>query len=245
MKIPQVKFYNGYPVLTSEKAKYVDRIAVLDYGITEDILMENAGKAAAFEIEKYIEEIFKKEIKNSNISVLCGRGNNGGDGLVCARYLKDKGADVSVFIAAPSDKGYSRVVVENLNKAKNMGIPISLISFENIEEVSLKLKDTDVIVDALLGIGAIGKPTGIIKKMIQFAMKTKKDIISLDIPSGLNPDTGHHTGVFISAKMTITFGFPKSGLMAPHAQKNIGKLIVVDIGYPQQLVEKVLKENQS
>lgn len=244
MKIPQIKFYDGYPVLTSEKAKYVDRIATLDYGVKEETLMENAGKAAAFEIEKYINENLKKDIDKTKISVLCGRGNNGGDGLVCARYLKSRGSDVCVFIAAPSDKGYGKLVVDNLNKAKDTGIPITLISFENIDDMALRLKETDIIIDALLGIGSVGKPTGIIKKMIQYAMKTKKDIISLDIPSGLNPDTGHHTGVFVSAKMTITFGFPKTGLMAAHAQKNIGKLKVVDIGYPQELLEKISKENQ-
>lgn len=244
MKIPQVKFYNGYPVLTAEKARYVDKIATLDYGISEEFLMENAGKAAALEIEKYVVEELKKDINSIDISVLCGRGNNGGDGLVCARYLKSRNADVRVFIASPSEKGYSKLVLDNLNKAKENGIPITLVSFENLDEVDSMIKESHLIVDALLGIGSVGKPTGIIKRMIQLAMRSKKDIISLDIPSGLNPDSGHHTGVFISAKMTITFGFPKAGLMAAHAQKNIGVLKIVDIGYPPQLIEMISRENR-
>lgn len=242
MKIPQVKFYLGYPVLTSEKARYVDKIASLDYGISEDVLMENAGKNAANEIVKYIEEELKKDIKEVKVCVLSGRGNNGGDGLVCARYLKDLGVFVKVFIVAPSEKGYNRLVVENLDKAKERGIEIAMISLDNIADLDRTISDFDLIVDALLGIGSVGKPAGVVKRIIQAANRAKKDIISLDIPSGLNPDTGHHTGVFITAKMTLTFGFPKTGLMAPHAQKNIGKLKIVDIGYPPQLIERVAKE---
>lgn len=244
MKIPQIKFYNGYPVLTSEKAKYVDRIATLDYGIGEGVLMENAGMNSAKEILKYVDENLKKNIKDIRISIICGRGNNGGDGLVCARYLKEYGALVKIFIVAPSDKGYTKLVVENLEKAKKVGIDIFMINFDNIVELEKIIIDCDIIVDALLGIGAVGKPAGIVKRLIQIANKSKKDIISLDIPSGLNPDTGHHTGVFVTAKMTLTFGFPKTGLMAPHAQKNIGILKIVDIGYPHQLVEKIKKESE-
>ncbi|MGC8867515.1 MAG: NAD(P)H-hydrate epimerase, partial [Elusimicrobiales bacterium] len=85
----------------------------------------------------------------------------------------------------------------------------------------------------------------VVKRLIQIANKSKKDIISLDIPSGLLPDSGHHTGVFITAKMTLTFGFPKTGLMAAHAQKYIGRLKVIDIGYPPQLYERVKKEISS
>lgn len=245
MKIPQVKFYEGFPVVTSERAKYIDRIASFDYGISEDVLMENAGMRSSVEIENYLKENFRKDLKDAKISVFCGRGNNGGDGLVCARYLKEKGADVSVFIVAPSEKGYGKLVVDNIEKAKKSGVSIMLIDFESVDNVYDRIKDTDIIVDALLGIGSVGKPQGVVKKLIQMINKSQKDVISLDIPSGLNPDTGHHTGVFITAKMTLTFGFPKSGLMAAHAQKYIGVLKVVDIGYPKELVERIKKENSS
>ncbi|MCX7905284.1 MAG: NAD(P)H-hydrate epimerase [Elusimicrobiales bacterium] len=245
MKIPQIKFYNGYPVVTSQKMKYIDKIAVLDYGISDETLMENAGSESAKEIISYIENNLNKKLNETKICVLCGRGNNGGDGLVCARYLKNRDLLVDVFIVSPSDKGYGKLVVDNLEKLKKASVSINLVDSENIKDVEKKIFNADIIVDALLGIGSVGKPSGVVKKLIQIANKTKKDIISLDIPSGLNPDTGHHTGVFIVAKMTLTFGFPKSGLMAPHAQKNIGVLKVIDIGYPKQLIEKVSKENNS
>ncbi|MEF3279833.1 MAG: NAD(P)H-hydrate epimerase [Elusimicrobiota bacterium] len=240
MKIPNIKEYNGLPVVTSEKMKYIDRLATLDYSISSQTLMENAGKACANEVANYVKEKFNNfEI---NISVLCGRGHNGGDGLVCARYLKDLGFNnVKIFIINPSDRGYPELVVKNLNKAKEKSIDINLCTLRNITEIESKLNEADIIIDALLGISAVGKPVAVVKKMIQIANRTKKDIIAIDIPSGLNPDTGHHTGVFIKAVLTLTMGLPKSGLMAACAQKNIGILKVIDIGYPQALIERIKK----
>jgi len=241
MKIPQIKEYQGLPVVTSEKMKYIDRIATMDYSIKEETLMENAGKSCAYEIIDNIKENIKKDFKDILVSVLCGRGNNGGDGLVAARYLKEAGLNVEIFIVAPSDKGYSEIVVKNLEKAREKNININLCNFENLSDVEKKIYQSDLIVDALLGISAVGKPVGVVRRLIQFANKSKKEIISIDIPSGLNPDSGHHSGVFIIAKMTLTLGLPKSGLMAVHAQKNIGILKVLDIGYPKELIEKIKK----
>lgn len=238
MKIPQIKEYNGFPVVTSEKMKYIDRFATLDYSIDPLTLMENAGRESALEITKYIQENIKKDFNEIKISVLCGRGNNGGDGLVCARYLKEKGFDVKVFIVSPSDKGYTELVVKNIEKAREKGVYIKLCDFKDVDEAEKEISTSDIIIDALLGVSAVGKPAGVVKRLIQIANKTKKDIIAIDIPSGLNPDTGHHTGVFITAKMTLTLGLPKSGLMAAHAKKNIGILKVVDIGYPEELIKK-------
>ncbi len=239
MKIPKVKEYMGFPVVSCEKMKYIDKLATLDYGISSETLMENAGKACALEIKDYIKEKFGENFL-VNISVLCGRGHNGGDGLVCARYLKDFGfQNVRIFIVNPSDKGYPELVVKNLEKAKRKGIEIILSTLENISGIEKEILKSEIIVDALLGISAVGKPTGIVKKLIQMSNKTQKDIIAIDIPSGLNPDSGHHTGVFIKASLTLTLGLPKSGLMAVHAQKNIGKLKVLDIGYPKELIDKI------
>lgn len=242
MKIPKVKEYQGLPVVRAEKIKYIDNVMVMDYGISPETLMENAGRNVAGEVINYVKENIDKDLNDVKISVFCGRGNNGGDGLVCARYLKEKGANVKIYIIAPSEKGYGELVVKNLERAKEKNIPIKLVSFENYEQVSDEIKDDDLLVDALLGISISGKPAGIMKKIIQLMNKSGKDIISIDIPSGLMPDTGYHTGVFITAKMTLTLGFAKTGLMAAHAQKYIGKLKVLDIGYPPELIEKVREE---
>jgi NAD(P)H-hydrate epimerase len=238
-KIPQISEFQGLPVLTPEKMKYIDKVAVMEYGLKENFLMENAGRKFYEETKKYIDEKIKKGPKETKIAVLCGRGNNGGDGVVAARYFKENDYYVKIYIVEPNEKGYGKLVIENLEKAKEKQIPIELVNSENIEKIKEELCEFDIIADALLGISAIGKPTGIIKRLIQIANKANKPIISLDIPSGLSPTTGHHSGVFIKADMTITFGFAKTGLMANHAQKNIGTLKVVDIGYPPELIKKI------
>ncbi|GAB4029558.1 MAG: hypothetical protein Fur0012_04100 [Elusimicrobiota bacterium] len=233
-KIPQIKTFQDLPVVTADKMKYLDRIATLEYGIKEETLMENAGKALSDETLAYIQ----KNPGALKIALFCGRGNNGGDGLVCARYLKAAGANVKIFVVAPGEKGYGKLVVENMNRAREAGVPVFLSEPENLIEIEKEAGSYDIFIDALLGISAMGKPAGVVKRLIQIMNKAGKPIIAADIPSGLSPDTGHHSGVFVTAALTVTFGFAKTGLMAPHAQKNIGILKVAPIGYPAELIEK-------
>jgi NAD(P)H-hydrate epimerase len=241
-KIPQIKEYEGYPVVTAEKMKYLDTKATSEYGILQISLMENAGREVAKETLKVcIPEITKSPL-DIKIVVCSGRGNNGGDGLVAARYLKESGAEVEVFMIPPKDTGYGELVVQNLQKAKEKQIKITLINNENLQEGQKSFQNASIIIDALLGVGAVGKPTGIIKKVIQLMNKSLKPVMAVDIPSGISPDTGHHSGVFITAKWTLTLGFPKTGLLASHALKNVGKLKIIDIGYPKQLIEEARQD---
>lgn len=237
-KIPQVKTFQDLPVVTAGKMKYLDRIAVLEYGIKEETLMENAGKALAEETLAYI----RKDAGSLKIAVFCGRGNNGGDGLVCARYLKTAGANVKIFAAAPGEKGYGQLVADNMNRAREAGVSLFLALPENLVEIEKEAGSYDIFIDALLGISAMGKPAGVVKRLIQIMNRAGKPVIAADIPSGLSPDTGHHSGVFVTAALTVTFGFAKTGLMAPHAQKNTGVIKVAQIGYPPELIEKAKQQ---
>lgn len=237
-KIPQVSEFQGLPVVTAEKMKYLDKRASLDYGIKDETLMENAGKGIFGEVREFCQKELGKDLKTVRVAVLCGRGNNGGDGLVCARHLKESGAEVRVFLVAPNEKGYGELVVRNLEKAKAAAVEIFLADFSNLEELEGKLRDCDLVLDSLLGVSAVGKPVGVVRRLIQMANKSGRPVIAVDIPSGLSPDTGHHSGVFIIARLTLTLGFAKSGLMAPHAQKNTGEIKVIDIGYPKELIER-------
>lgn len=237
-KIPQIKIFQGLPVVTSAKMKYLDNIATLEYGIKEGVLMENAGKALAMEAIAFAQKKTGKKTDELKIAVFSGRGNNGADGLVCARYLKNSAIETKVFIVAPGEKGYGKLSVENMTKAKDAGVEICLATAENLDSIEKETKDYDVFIDSLLGISAMGKPAGVVKRLIQIMNSHGKPIIAADIPSGLSPDTGHHSGVFVKADMTIAFGFAKTGLMAPHAQKNIGELKVVDIGYTEEIIKR-------
>ena len=94
----------------------------------------------------------------------------------------------------------------------------------------------DVILDGLLGTGASGKPTGVLHKVIQAVTRSKKPVIAIDLPSGIQPDTGYHSGVYVTAALTLTLGLPKRGLITPHARKYVGELKVLDIGFPKELL---------
>ena len=237
-KIPQVKEFDGYPVVTAEKMKYLDMKASREYGIPSVSLMENAGRALAGEIAAYAEKELKKPAAGLKAAVCCGKGNNGGDGLAAARYLRQAGAAVKVFILPPKEEGYGELVVANLAAAKTAGVPVAMTRKEDLDALAAEFAGADLLLDALLGVSSVGKPTGPVHRVIQLMNKSARPIVAVDIPSGLSPDTGHHSGVFIIAKLTLTLGFAKSGLMAAHAQKNTGVIRVLPIGYPQALIDE-------
>ena len=237
-KIPQVKEFDGFPVVTAEKMKYLDRKASQEYGIPSHTLMENAGRAVAQAALDFAAAELGKQPGDVKAVICCGKGNNGGDGLAAARYLKQAGADVKVFILPPKETGYGELVVKNLEAAKASGVPVALTDKENLYALAAEFAAADLLLDCLLGVSAVGKPTGPAHRVIQLMNKSGRPIIAVDIPSGLSPDTGHHSGVYIMAKLTLTLGFAKSGLMAAHAQKNTGLIKVLPIGYPQALIDE-------
>lgn len=240
-KVPQVKEYGGLPVVMAEKMKYLDKKASMDYGIPEDRLMENAGRAVAEETVRIARAELGREPGALKVVVCAGKGNNGGDGLAAARYLAAAGVQAQVFILEPKETGYGELVVRNIQRAKDAGVRVSLVTSEDLEGLAPEFGKADLLLDALLGISSVGKPTGPVRRVIQLMNKSAKPIIAVDIPSGLSPDTGHHSGVFITARHTLTLGFAKTGLMAPHAQKNTGEIKVLDIGYPAELAQEARK----
>jgi NAD(P)H-hydrate epimerase len=237
-KIPQVKEFDGLPVVTAEKMKYLDTKASQEYGVPSHVLMENAGRAVAEAALDFALRELGKGPAALCVAVCCGKGNNGGDGLVAARYLKQAGAAVKVFILPPKEAGYGELVVRNLQAAKEAGVPVQMTGKEDLEALPAAFLAADVLLDALLGVGAVGKPTGPVHRVIQLMNKSGRPIIAVDLPSGLSADTGHHSGVYVIARLTLTLGFAKSGLMAAHAQQNTGKIKVLSIGYPAALADE-------
>jgi len=149
-KIPQVKEYQGLPVVTAEKMRYLDKIASMEYGLPELALMENAGAAVARESLAFAKEVLLKEAAGLRAAICCGRGNNGGDGLVAARYFKAAGAKPEVFILAPAERGYGELTVKNIERAKAEGIKLTLVDKENIESLAGEFLKADILLDALL-----------------------------------------------------------------------------------------------
>jgi len=231
--IPDV--YDGLPVVTAEAMQALDRRAAAEYGIAAMTLMENAGKAVADAVLEWVEESGQAPA-DARIVVCCGRGNNGGDGLVAARYLKAAAPATAAFLAAAKDgRPYAPEVAENLERARAAGVPVEIVD-RDLAALETALAAATHVVDALLGTGSTGKPAGTVHKVIQAVTRSKKPVASVDIPSGIAPDTGYHSGAFITAQLTLALGLAKRGLLATHAQRNVGKLKVLDIGFPKELL---------
>ncbi|MBI3552938.1 MAG: NAD(P)H-hydrate epimerase [Elusimicrobia bacterium] len=234
-KEPIPDSFAGFPAVTAERMREVDRLAGDKYGLKTLELMENAGKAVAEETERFL----GGKIQGIPVVVCCGRGANGGDGLVAARRLAEKGALVKAFLCPPKKEGskpgtYPDYFLANLDRAKQAGV--AAVEAGPQAGLAAALSSAVVVLDALLGTGSAGKPAGAIHHMISEIMKSKKPVLAVDIPSGVHPDTGYHSGVFITAAETLTLGLPKRGLLAPHAKRNVGELKVLDIGYPKELL---------
>ncbi|MFA6317991.1 MAG: NAD(P)H-hydrate epimerase [Elusimicrobiota bacterium] len=238
MKEEIPKTFQGLPVVSAGAMRLLDQAAVSKFKIPDLQLMENAGSAVARRTLEFLQGPLGKTAAESIVVVCCGRGANGGDGLVAGRYLKEAGVSVRVFLCGPrKDGGYPEIVAANLERLKGLGVVPA--AADDQEALAAALREADVVLDALLGTGASGKPAGTVKNVIQAMNRAKKPVLAVDIPSGIHPDTGYHSGVFVTAFATLTLGLPKKGLLAPHAKKYVGGLEVLDIGYPPDLVREV------
>lgn len=208
--------------VTADDIKKLDLICEQRFGIPVETLMENAGRAVAL---KTIEWINKNKFSIKKIAVICGSGNNGGDGLVSARYL-NKNFSVDVFLTRPQDQLKDLPKI-NLEKIKKLNIPvIDDINFENY----------DLLIDAILGVGTKERLKQETEDLIKKINNSNKPIISIDLPSGMNSDTGEILGACIKSNLTVTLGFPKKGFQNPSAKDFLGELVVVDIGYPKNII---------
>ena len=227
------------PYLTRTQLQAIDRIATDKYGIPSLILMENAGRAVAEETIKLL-----KHKKNPRVTVICGKGNNGGDGFVTARHLHNKKYKVTIlYLGNINDvKSRSEATNINLNIALKLRIPVIELSFllkglpRPHRNAFRLLKSADVIIDAIFGIGLEREIQSPLLEFIAQINSSSIPVVAVDIPSGLDTDTGNPLGIAIKAKRTVTFGFPKIGFLRPSAKKYLGKLIIADIGIPNEVV---------
>ncbi len=204
----------------------LDRSAVERFGIAEEILMENAGQAAYFAILSHI------GVNGKKFLVICGAGNNGGDGFVVARKLLSSGGSVQIVLLGDPGKyrGAARV---NLDIALALGIDTG--PFDELETLKQQLADSDVVVDAIFGTGLARAVEGKYRDVIDTINASGKRVVSLDIPSGVSGDTGQEMGTAIKADYTITFGLPKIGNLFYPGCSLCGELFVTHISFPPGL----------
>jgi ADP-dependent NAD(P)H-hydrate dehydratase / NAD(P)H-hydrate epimerase len=206
-------------LLTAEEMRLVDEKTISQVGIPGIVLMENAGAAAASLLERLYPS-------NTRFAVVCGRGNNGGDGAVVARRLKNAGYAVQMFLVGSEDALLGDAVIA-WRAAINSGVQV-------IADCSLSafLAAADVVVDALLGTGMAGAPRGAVLSAIASMNQSGKDVFSLDLPSGVDATTGDVPGEAVHATHTVTFGAPKTGLVQFPAAAHTGTLHVAAIEVP-------------
>ncbi|MFC1919548.1 NAD(P)H-hydrate dehydratase [Chloroflexota bacterium] len=215
-------------VCTIAEMRSMDSRAVKEFGISTEILMENAGEAAYFVIRKEF------GISDKRFVVLCGPGNNGGDGFVVARKLHSNGGNVKIFLLAGKDR-YQGAARQNLEIISRF--PVEIHNIASAEELRNDLIHTDAIIDAMLGTGLDRAVKGSIKETINLVNKSGKVVFSLDIPSGISGDTGLEMGTSIKADYTTTFGLPKIGNLLYPGYGRGGKLYVTHISFPRSLCE--------
>ena len=214
-------------LLLAEEMRRIDEEAQA-LGLTTEILMERAGRALAEETKKFL-----GSAAGRRIVVLAGPGNNGGDGLVAARYLHDWGACVAVFLLRRREGD------ENLKLVEERGISAKVLDEEGMEGLRRELSRADAVIDAFFGTGRLRPLEGPVKDALAAAVEEKRrrglKVVAVDLPSGLDADTGAVDPACLPADLTVTMGFPKRGLYSFPGRDYAGKVVVADLGYPEHL----------
>ena len=230
--------------LTAQEMREVDRLTIARGKISGLQLMEAAGKHVAAAVLRY-----RTAPAYLRIAVLCGKGNNGGDGLVCARHLKTAGLDPHVWFFGEEPKNDTDAA-QNFQQWQHAGGNITFIPDAAAWEKKLPaLRRAQIVVDALLGTGLRGAPEGVLARAIEDLNRISKNatsatptlILAVDTPSGLPSDGEPPQGPVVFAHRTITFTAPKIGQLESSHAANCGALEVVQIGSPRELVEKIAK----
>jgi len=223
---------DGPILLTSEQSRRIDALAIERYGIPGVVLMENAGRGVV--------DVLLGIDPAPRVAVLCGKGNNAGDGFVIARHLEICGGDVRVvLLGAPAElTGDARL---NFEVLRHCDVPVVDLSADcSVARLDEHAGGATWLVDALLGTGAEGEPREPMRSAILWMNSQPTRRLAVDVPSGLDCDTGRAASATVRANVTCTFVAPKCGLVQPAATEFVGELRVVSIGVPRRLVREVL-----
>jgi NAD(P)H-hydrate epimerase len=219
-------------VLSAEEMRRTDERAIKTYGVPGIVLMENAGAGIARAVERELGTLAGK-----TVLIVCGKGNNGGDGFVVGRHLANAGAKVEVLLLSPPS-GIKGDALTNFKILKAMArARPSLISIARQTAKSLEGRtQPDLIVDAIFGTGFSGKAPSSIVHMIEWINSQGARVFSIDIPSGVHGSTGRVEHVAVRAERTLTMAAPKIGLLCSSGRDHSGTVEVIDIGMPREIL---------
>jgi NAD(P)H-hydrate epimerase len=222
---------SAFPAVTAAQMAEADRLAVGRYGVELLAMMELAGS--------HLAEVVRLELggdlRGRSILVTAGPGNNGGGGLAGARHLANSGASVEVILARPALRS-TEAARHQLASLLAMGLPCCVAGWDvGDAELERTVGAADAVVDALLGYSIHGAPHGDVERLIRIVNGFGRLVISLDLPSGVDPDTGAVQGAAVRAAATVTLALPKPGLLRGAGAERAGRVYVGNLGLPPAL----------
>jgi len=217
-------------LVTAQQIKNIDRRAIKDFGIPGPVLMENAALAIVTEMDRFFDGL-----AGVKVGIICGKGNNGGDGLALARRLRIRGVPVRVALLASfaALQGEAKLNLSILRK-----MDVELVPNASEKALTDIISWSDVLVDALLGNGLSAPLRGAYAQAVNMMNGSGRPIVAVDVPTGINADTGAVMGNAIKADLTVTMALPKLGLVLYPGAAHAGQMRVADIGIPSEVVEK-------
>ncbi|MBE3072231.1 MAG: NAD(P)H-hydrate epimerase, partial [Acidobacteria bacterium] len=221
-------------ILNAAQMREADRRTIEEIGIPSMVLMENAGRQVVAAMEARLDSL-----REARVAILCGRGNNGGDGFVVARVLHQRGIEVQVFLVGLAGEihGDARA---NLEILERLGLAaIQIASEQDWAEHGASVAGHDVIVDALFGTGLSAPLTGLAEMVVADVNAMGLPVVSVDLPSGLSADRHDLIGACVDASLTVTLAAPKLPLVLRPGAAHTGDLVIADIGIPDEVIDRV------
>ncbi len=223
-------------IASAHEMRECDEEAIKKYGIPGIILMENAARGTADAMHRHIQSLSQK-----NILIICGKGNNGGDGFALARHLFEQSCTVTVAALSPVNqlKGDARVNADIIKKMSRTDSSGNLTLIPSINRQKLEqLPHSDVIVDAILGTGFKGKLKSKVASIVEWMNTQSATRVAIDVPSGIDADTGNAKGITMQVDFTCTMGLVKTGLLFSPGRDASGKIICIDIQIPPEVFRR-------
>lgn len=219
---------------SAEQIRHVDEVAIQQWGIPGLVLMENAGRNVA--------DVLCRLGVQRKVVIACAKGNNGGDGFVLARHLHLRGLDTEVLLCC-NEAELTGDAAATFSWLRRCDVGICVLATQSDDDISTLFESADWLVDSLLGTGACGAPRPPLANVIRWMNAATSKRLAIDVPSGLNCDTGEAANPTFKADHTCTFVAPKKGFFEVSAKPFVGELHSLDIGIPWDLVESVLQES--
>ena len=217
-------------IITAQQSKSIDKRAIKDFGIPGLVLMENAASAVMAEMEKFFDGLH-----GVRVGIVCGKGNNGGDGLALARRLRIRGVAVRVALLASFGalKGEAKINLAILRK-----MDVEILENTTVRSLADVISWSDILVDAMLGIGLSSPLKGLYARAVDMINTAGRPVVAVDIPTGIDADTGAIMGAAVKADLTVTMVLLKRGLVLYPGAEYAGAVRIADIGIPPEIIEK-------